>query len=145
MLHDVKLGGRDVSETPIEIGSEDMTGLVVSFMAQSQQTQLSGIVRDGMTPVTDNVQVFAFPADYATWLDNGMSNRRMRTTRTGTSGGYRVNGLPAGDYLLVAVTQDDAAEWPEPTFIQELARLATRFSIGEAERKSLDLTTVHVK
>ena len=64
-----------------------------------------------------------------------------RAARAGRDGRYQTAGLPAGDYLLVAVADESTANWQDPAILATLARVARAVTIGEGDSQSLDLRT----
>jgi hypothetical protein len=53
--------------------------------------------------------------------------------------------LPAGDYWIVAVRSATTAEWLDPKYLQKLTAFATRVTIADGEKKSLDVDTKEVR
>ena len=51
---------------------------------------------------------------------------------------YTVN-VPAGGYFIVAVTDIEQGEWNDPDVLAQLRERATRVTIADGERKTLDL------
>jgi hypothetical protein len=62
------------------------------------------------------------------------AQRRMRSR-------LRITSLPPGDYLVVAVPDEVAADWQDVTFPEAVARIGVRVSIGEGEQRAQDLRT----
>ena len=48
-------------------------------------------------------------------------SKRIRVTRPGTAGQFNIGGLPAGDYLLVALADVEPGEWNDPALLETLA------------------------
>jgi protocatechuate 3,4-dioxygenase beta subunit len=138
-LKAVTLGGRDLSETPLELDS-DVSGVAIVF--SDQQTTLAGTVRDTKNPTNVDATVVVFPFDYGTWIASGMSGRRTRSTRTAKSGAFALGSLPPGAYLIVAVTDEPDRDLQDGRYYTALAGLATRLSIAEGEKHTSDLTSV---
>jgi hypothetical protein len=51
-----------------------------------------------------------------------------------------IKALPPEDYLAVALPEVSATEYSDPEFLETLRPLATSFSLGEGESKTLALT-----
>jgi hypothetical protein len=47
--------------------------------------------------------------------------------------------VPPGDYYLAAVGAASSAEWQDPKFLDTLVRVATRVSLGDGEKKTVDV------
>jgi len=136
------LGGRDVTDEPLDLGSEDVANIVVTFT--DRPTELSGTARDAKGP-DPTATILLFPATQALWSDHGASPRRFRTSRAGSTGAYRIASLPAGDYWIVAIRSAMPSEWLDPKYLQKLTALATRVTIADGEKKSLDVETKEVR
>ncbi|MEE8154447.1 MAG: hypothetical protein V3T53_05750, partial [Phycisphaerales bacterium] len=52
---------------------------------------------------------------------------------------YRVDGLPPGGYLAIAVESILQNAWHDPSVLERLWSRATSFHLEEGERKTLDL------
>ena len=141
-LEHAMVNGRDVSDAPLEIESEDVTGLVLTFT--DQPTQVTGFVTDADGHADRNASVIVFPTDSSRWVGPASTLRRMRRVRVTEAGAYSVVNLPAGSYFAAAVGDDVAAAWSDPAFLATLAQSATRIEIGAGDRKSQDLRTKHV-
>ena len=88
-----------------------------------------------------------FPAQPSIWADSGAAAfaRRFRALRADTQGAYRSANVPIGDYFVVAVRSNVPADWRDPKYLQKLAALATRVTIGVGEKKSVDVDTKEVR
>ena len=53
--------------------------------------------------------------------------------------------MPPGDYYVVAVPEEQAADWRDPKTLEALARLATQVNIAEGEHKMIDLRLKEVR
>jgi hypothetical protein len=135
------VGGRDVADEPLDLKGSDVPDLALTFT--DHPAVLRGQVRaTGGAPDTAAL-VLVFPVTAAS-PDFAGAPRRVRSTRVTRSGTYTLNGLPAGDYLVVAVTDESAADFPSATLIRSLARLATRLKVVDGETAQ-DLTTVVIR
>jgi len=133
-MKSVYLDGRDVTDIPIEVKSENVSGLNVIFT--DKISSLTGTVRDSRgNPATD-VTVIAFPADERQWLP---LSRQILTARTNSAGAYRLASIPPGDYLFVAVDDVEQGEWYDPTFLDQMKDQATKVKVAEGEQRTQDL------
>lgn len=130
----VYLDGRDVTDTPVEVRSENVTGLNVIF--SDRISRLSGSVRDVRgTPIGD-VAVIAFPPDERLWVPQ---SRQIVSTRTDRAGAYTLSSIPAGEYLVVAVDDVEQGEWFDPVFLDQIRGRAIKIKIEEGEQHTQDL------
>jgi len=130
----VYMDGRDVTDAPIEVKSENVTGLNVIF--SDRISSLSGSVRDARGNPVSNVTVVVFPADERLWFPQ---SRQITTARTDQSGAYTLASIPAGDYLVVAVDDVEQGEWFDPAFLDQIRGSAAKLRIEEGEQRVQDL------
>jgi hypothetical protein len=136
------LGGRDVSTRPMDVRS-DVTGVVLTITDRS--SQISGNVFDAQSRVDPGGTVVLFTADREYWVDFGRASRRMRSVRASETGAFRISGVPAGDYYLAAIADEDAGEWQTPEIMERIARQAVRISLKDGERIVHDVTVMAVR
>ena len=124
--------GQDYTERPFDASSgRDITGVVVTLSNAS--SSISGIVGDGVTPLTTGAAVIAFPVDSEGWSNYGFNPRRLASVLTTSDGRYHVNGLPAGEYYLVAVPVSQEKAWLDPAFLAAYAGRASRVRLDRAD------------
>jgi hypothetical protein len=128
------LDGREITDEPIEVKSDNITGLNVIFT--DRVSGLKGSVRDSRGNPSGNVAVIVFPSDERQWL---AQSRRIVTTRTDASGAYQVSAVPPGDYLVVALEDVEQGEWFDPAFLDEIKGRATKVRIEEGDQHTQDL------
>jgi len=137
-LRSVTIEGRDILDFPLEIGATgDVGGAVVTFT--DQQTELSGMLQSAANLPAPDYFVVVFSSDRAHWRP---ASRRVRFTRPGTDGRYSLAALPAGDYLVAALTDLEPADLLDESFIEGLIPSALPVRLGEGEKKALDLRLV---
>ena len=138
-LKSATIGGRDLLDTPIEFRDADIAGVVVTFT--DKVGQITGSVRSPGETDLSETSVVLFPADYRTWIDNGMNPRRSRTVRATKPGAFTIPNVPAGDYLVVAVDRSAPADLQDPANVEALSRGATRVTVAaDAVTLNLDKT-----
>ena len=145
-LQSITASGKDALGAALNLGTNDLSGVVVRFT--DKQTELSGSARvQSGTAGASNTDavVVVFPADVQTWRDGGMSPRRSRTMGTSTTGDFRLPGLPPGEYLVLAVAPELAIDLQDAQFVAAAARVATRVTLGEGEKKSVSLTVTQIR
>jgi hypothetical protein len=141
-LKSVEVGGRNVLNAPFDLGTEDVSGVVVRF--SDATTEVTGTVR--IPPGGDpDALVIVFPADHRAWLANGMSPRLTRQVRIDNGGAFTIRGLSAGEYMVVAVPAGTEVELDDPQSVAALARSASTLSLTEGGRSSLTLILAGVR
>jgi hypothetical protein len=143
MFKSATLDGQDVTDVPLELRRDDVTGLVLTFT--DRWSGLGGVVRNARNAPDPGAIVLVFPTDASAWSNFGSAPRRLRAARANAKGEFGVTSLPPGDYYAVAVPQDHSAEWREPKTLEALSRIATRITIAEGEHKTQDFTTREVR
>jgi hypothetical protein len=133
MFKGAMLNGVDVSETPFDF-TRDVTDLVLTFT--DRWSGMGGVVQGAGA---NGAMVLAFPTNAQAWTDQGTSPRRLKNTRANARGEFGLSSVPPGDYYVVAVPEEQAADWREPKTLEALARLATQVSIAEGEHKTFEL------
>ena len=129
------LGGRDLLDGEVEIsGDTDLAGVEVTFT--DRRSELSGTLQTGAGDAASDVFVIAYAADRRFW---GPNARRVQAVRPGVDGKYAIKDLPAGEYLLAAVTDIDQNEWQDSAFLERLQPASIKVTIADGEKKTLDL------
>lgn len=136
MFKSATLEGRDVADTPITL-TADAPNVVITFT--DRWSGLNGRVHSVRASAGDTT-VIVFPGDTDMWGSSGLMPRRLRSARATPSGEYSFN-LPPGDYYVLAVPEDQSADWQDAVFLEAASRVAVRVRIGEGERKTQDLRT----
>jgi hypothetical protein len=139
MFKSATIGGRDVSEAPFEL-SRDVSDLTVTFT--DRWSGIDGAVEGANA---DDALVLVFPTDARGWTDYGASPRRLRSSRAFAGGKFDVGAVPAGDYYIIAVPEEQAVDWRDPAVLELLARAATRVTVLEGEHKTIDLRVQEAK
>jgi protocatechuate 3,4-dioxygenase beta subunit len=134
-------GGRALEDLPFEL-KEALTDLVITV--SNRGAQISGSVRTAAGAPDATAAVVLFPADSRQWVDFSAYARGIKDVRAGRDGAYSIPDLPEGDYLIVALAQQQM-DWGQPKIFETLSRLATRVTLGAGEARALDLRTVNVK
>ena len=141
MFKAAMLNGVDVSETPFEF-TRDVSDLVLTFT--DRWSGMGGVVQ-GTGAAGAVVLAFTTNAQTWNWDDQGPASRRFRSTRANARGEFGLSSVPPGDYYVIAVPEEQAADWRDPKVLEALARQATQVSIAEGEHKTIDprLREVH--
>jgi hypothetical protein len=144
-LKSVIFDGHDVSEDGLDVTGEDITSLVITFTDHA--SQVSGTVIDAKGQPDRMADVIFIPADSQGWKQGVMNanSRRLRNVRTSSTGAYDVTGLPIGDYFVAAVSDESLGDWQAPKVLQAIVGVATRITLGDGEKKTLQLTTKSIR
>jgi len=131
-------GGRDASVVAVDFESNDLTGVTLNFT--DQPSELSGQVQgDG---VLEGTAVIVFPADSTAWTGYGTTSRRLLQTRADKQGNFKLQALPAGDYLAVAMPDKMANDWSNPKALEAFAAAATRVHVSDNQKANVSLRVI---
>jgi hypothetical protein len=134
-LKSVILNGTDVTDSGIEFRpGETVSGIDIQLVKET--TSLSGSVQGPKGASATDYTVLAFTPDNTKW---GYLTRWVRASRPDQSGRFAINGLPAGDYLVVAVDYLEPGEEQDPDVLERLRAVATSVTLKESEKKTLAL------
>jgi uncharacterized protein (DUF2141 family) len=133
---------RDIAETPLELGSKDVTGVVLNFT--DRPAAITGTVQGANGPDPTAI-VIAYPVDSAAWSSSGGLSRRMKTARAAKDGSYTLQPLPAGEYYLAAVQEDQVVDWQDPSLLQALSRVAMTIRLSDGEQKTQPLRSAAIQ
>ena len=138
-LRSATFGGRDITETAVELKDESATGVLLAFT--DRPSELKGTVRAASGNPDPTASVLVFPVDQAGWVDTGSQPRRIKTSRTGKDGGFTIGPLPPGEYYVVAIEGSAPRNWQDPAYLDAIARSATTVRIGEGDSRAVTLTS----
>lgn len=130
------IGDRDALDAGVAFGidSQDVAGTVVTF--SDRRTELSGTLQTASGHPASEYYVVVFASDRAYW---GPNSRRVKSTRPSNDGSWSVRDLPAGDYLIAALTDVEPGEWQRPEFLAELVAAGLRIRLNDGTRVRQDL------
>lgn len=138
-IRSVMAGGHDITDLPLAIGGSDVTGLVIT-MTDTPLASLTAQATDvAQADETDAYQVLVFAADPKFWVTPAAATRRMRTLPLSNKGNATATGLPAGDYYVVLVPKEEAADWMDAPRIEQLSRRAQRITLSDGETRTVEV------
>jgi hypothetical protein len=146
-VRSVMSGNRDVTIEGLALdGAAPLDDLVVTFTDRT--AKLSATVTDASGQPASEFVVVVFPADRSRWPKSQHTweqrNRSTRVEGPGRTGEASFTSLFAGDYLVVAVSPDDADPSPEREWLEQLESLAQRLTLTEGEARTMALKLVDV-
>jgi hypothetical protein len=138
LIKSITWQGRDYTDQPFDAATaQEFVDVVVTVT--NAAPVVTGMVRDGRGQPVANAAVIAFPTDRALWTNYGFTPTRLKSTRSSSTGEYRMSAVPAGDYYLVAVPAAQATAWQDPAFLEKAAGTAARISITWGGQKAQNL------
>jgi protocatechuate 3,4-dioxygenase beta subunit len=135
MLKSVRLNGADVTDTGIDVkANEDLAGIEIEMT--NHLGDLSGVVTNARGEAVKDYSLVVFAQDRDRW---GPSSRFMRTGRPDQDGRFKITGLPAGTYYVIALDYIESGDATDPEVLDRIRERATTFSLIDGETKMLDL------
>jgi hypothetical protein len=136
MVKSITADGVDVTDAPIApANGRDMT---VRIVLTDRVTRVSGTLSPGTPARGQTVVVFA--EDSARWT---YPSRFVRAVRVDDRGSFGITGLPPGErYLAAAVDFLEEGDSEDPEVLERLREGAIGFTLGEGERRTIELRTV---
>ncbi|OFW06599.1 MAG: hypothetical protein A3H96_13115 [Acidobacteria bacterium RIFCSPLOWO2_02_FULL_67_36] len=134
--------GRDVSDAPLELEA-DALGVIVTFT--DRLTEISGTVRKATGSGDGDATVLVFPSDTQAWTTWNMNSKRFRSARVTPAGGFQIGPIPPGDYYVVAVPEEQSADWQDASMLDAISRVAAPLTLSEGDKKTLDLRTREIR
>ena len=132
-------GGRDVQDSGIDfVPGRTVSGIEI-VMSQEFPT-ISGSVSDERGAPVKDYTVVAFAEDREKWFLP--SARGLRSGRGDQDGLFKIENLSGGRYLVVALESVDANTMGDPEELDKLRAFATEVTLGENEKKTLQLRLV---
>jgi len=138
MVKAIQREGRDISETPLELRSGEQLADIDIVVSDRVTTVTGQLADDRGNPLPDGT-VVVFADDSGKW---GVGSRFVRAVRPDQQGRWDVKGLPAGEYLGVAVDYVEDSIWNDPQYLDSLRVHAQRFFLGDGAAHSLSLEVV---
>jgi hypothetical protein len=129
----VRLGGKEIGDGLFSL-TADVDDVVITMT--NRLASVAGTVqRSG-----GEASVAVFPADYQRWIAAGMSTSRAHLVDADKTGTFEVDGLASGDYAVAAIDASTPVDLQDPADVEALARIATRVTLGDGDRKTLSLS-----
>ena len=128
-LRSAILGGKEVLDRVPNLtpSTEDINDLVLTF--SDQWTECGGMLLDATGAPASGQGVLLFAADRDFWYSG---TRRLAWAKPDTSGQFMIRGLPAGDYLIRPLSEDDSRNLSRLSF-ETLAKGAVAVRLVEGK------------
>jgi hypothetical protein len=133
--------GRDLADTPFDF-TTDLDSVIVTFT--DKPASLTGTVTGANGSPGVGHAVVLFPVSPSTWTDYGRPSRRVRLSPTSTTGTFSIPAPPEGDYFLIAIPDEQAADWENPAILKKLSGIAERIQVRADQSASYALTARRV-
>jgi len=140
-LKSAYVNGTDAADRPFDFGLKGGVFRDVEIVVSDAGAAIEGRATDDRGAAIRVYSVVILPTDQGLWYSG---SRHMKTMRSERDGAYRVTGLPPGDYFVAAVTglQFPNPDLIEPELLDQIAARGLRVTVGERERRTLDLRLI---
>jgi hypothetical protein len=138
-LKSVLVGGQDITDLPLEVAGQDVGDVVMTYIDTPLARLTVATNAAATTPPFDNAWLFVFPADRKYWPNAASAGRRYRAAPFSPKGSQTVDGLPAGDYFIVAGAGEDFLNWQDPVHLEALSRTAQRLTLADGDKRSIEV------
>jgi len=143
LIKSITIGREDFTFKPIDTAARrDLTDVVITFT--DKVPIITGDVRGDQGPAGPTA-VIAFPVERDQWTRYGFTPTRLKGVPTEGSAGYRMSGLPAGEYHLVAVDIAQITAWQDPKFLERAAAVATRVKLEWGDARTVNLNLARIR
>ena len=132
-LHAVRLNGLDVTDNGFDVANASVTDVAVEVTAKPSGAT-GKVVDENGQPVRD-AWVVVFAQDPQRW---NSPTRYVTAGRPNLNNVYTTQ-VPAGEYFAIALNEVEQGEWNDPDFLAQLRDRATRVSVADGERTTVDL------
>jgi hypothetical protein len=134
-IKSVMWNGADITDTPLDIPSVgEMSGIEITLT--DRLSRLSGTVTNARREPVNDYVVVILPERLR---DGVLPGRFTRTARSNQEGRYEIRGLPAGDYLAIAVSEFESGNQWDPAFRKQVEPGAQPFRLTPEETATLNL------
>ena len=128
MVRSVTLDGIDIDEGPLDFGSGTRQ---VEIVLTDKVSGVSGVVVDRNGRPLTNYTVVVFPPDPTRWHQE---SRFVLSGRSDHAGYFRLEGVPAGQYLAVAVPALPLGSLDDPAVLAMLQGSAESIRLGDGQQ-----------
>ena len=134
-LKTVRVNGIDVTDDGVEIRpNEEINGIEIEMT--NHQSDVSGLVTNARGDAVKDYSLIVFAQDRDRWAPG---SRYVRTGRPDQDGRFKITGLPAGQYYVIAVDYVEPGDATDPEFLERVRTKSMRFSLTDGEMKTMDL------
>jgi hypothetical protein len=130
--------GRDITDVPLSLKSgETLSDVLVTVT--DRLPVIEGELTDAKGRLTGDGTVIVFVDDASKWTED---SRLVAAARPDGGGHWFIEGLPAGEYLAVAVDYVEEGQWLDPDYLESIRPSAQTLTLADEESKSIRLRLV---
>src|SRR5688572_3329676 len=126
--------GVDVIDTPMKFNA--LSGKSIDVRLTEQMARVTGTVSDSRGARATTYVAVVFPEDAKQWTPH---SRGILAARPDQQGGYVIQGVPPGRYLIAVADYLERGADRDPATLERLRRGAMAVTLGEGEARTIDL------
>lgn len=129
-LRSAVLNGRDLLDAAIDVQpGQDLSG--IEFTLTDRHNELSGTLTTAEGKAATDYFIIVCPSDPTLWTPR---SRRVKSLRPSSNGAFSVKDLPAGEYVIAALTDVAPGEWNDPQWLASVAPSGAKITIVNGEK-----------
>jgi len=129
-LRSAVLNGRDLLDAAIDVQpGQDLSG--IEFTLTDRHNELSGTLTTAEGKAATDYFIIVCPSDPRLWTPR---SRRVKSLRPSSNGSFSVKDLPAGEYVIAALTDVAPGEWNDPQWLASVAPSGAKITIVNGEK-----------
>jgi hypothetical protein len=138
MLKAVRLGGADITNTPLDTtGMDDITNLEVVLV--DQQSRIVAYARNPRGEIQYNFRFIVYPANLK---PGDVTVRFQHNASPNSTGQINIGRMPPGEYVGLAVHGVHPGEEWDPDLRKRIEQFGKRFTLKEGETLEMDVPYV---
>ena len=138
MLKAVRLGGADITNTPLDtIGADDITNLEIVLV--DQQSRIVAYARNPRGEIQYNFRFIVYPANLK---PGDVTVRFQHNASPNSTGQINIGRMPPGEYVGLAVRGVQPGEEWDPELRKRIEQFGKRFTLKEGETLEMDVPYV---
>jgi hypothetical protein len=134
-LKSVTVDGTDVTDSGFDF--QGGRAVNVEVVVTQRMASVSGTVRDASGKPAVDYSVVAFAQDDAKWTPH---TRFIAASAANLNGAFEITGLPAGDYVVVAVPPIEAGEETDPERLKGWRAVGRTITLANGQASTVGLT-----
>jgi hypothetical protein len=111
----------------------------IQIVITNKVNTVAGLLTDDKGAPTTDGTIVLFANEAEKWSED---SRFVRSARPDQQGKFQIKGLPAGDYLAVAIDYIEDGMWNDPEYLESIRRYGERIRLGDAGSQALALKLV---
>ena len=137
-LKTILQNGVDVTDRVFDVRSGEALNDIQVVVTNTVNT-VSGVLTDDKGAPTTDGTIVVFASEAEKWSED---SRFVRSARPDQQGKFQIKGLPAGEYLAVAVDYIEDGLWNDPEYLESIRRYGQRLRLAESDSQTLSLKLI---